>query len=277
MSIWRLSTVRSLILCLEAKLSYSILKLLFQLWKTEEKGLHEQCHSHICQPAHPDLGTPWLDICLGFGFNQLLSTQPHLPPSTDCISVGKSSLCCFCQVFWYKQEKENIFIFVLFVWILLSFSVQGLLGKMEMVIRSILWTGCLIQRSLLMDIFWALEGKRLWAEVSRGKFMKVCKIRDTSRVTSGSKGGSKVNEEREEGYFTWAFLSECPAATPGQHSGTAGEQPQCPLSQADWPELVCVCSALQHPWPQTHSASQIVLDGDACMDFLSMMNVTLRL
>ena len=148
-------------MCLEAKLSYSILKLLFQLWKTEEKGLHEQCHSHMCQPAHPDLGTPWLDTCLGFGFNQLPSTQPHLPPSTHCISVeGQSSLCCFCQVFWYKQEKKTFLIFVLFVWILFKFLNAGAPGEDGNGAKKHImnWLS-LIQQSLLMDIFWALVGK----------------------------------------------------------------------------------------------------------------------
>lgn len=78
----------------------------------------------------------------------------------------------------------------------------------------------------------------------RGKFMKVCKIRDTSRVTSGSKGSRSMKNGRGIGY---SFLSECPAAAPGQHSGTAGEQPQCPLSQADWPRSgVCVQLSSTH-------------------------------
>lgn len=64
---------------------------------------------------------------------------------------------------------------------------QGLLGKMEMAIRIMWQTGCLLSpgpsRWTYFEPWWE---KRLWAEAPRGKLMKVCKILGTRRVTSGS-------------------------------------------------------------------------------------------
>ena len=79
-----------------------------------------------------------------------------------------------------------------------------------------------------------------------------------------------INEEWEEGYFTHFSVS-----AQQQPQGSTVEQQESSLS-AHWarqtgPGVVCV----QLPSTrglQTHSASQIVLDGSACMDFLSMID-----
>lgn len=54
--------------------------------------------------------------------------------------------------------------------------------------------------------------------------MKVCKIRDTSRVTSGSTV-IKINEEWEEGYFTHFSVS-----AQQQPQGSTVEQQESSLS-----------------------------------------------
>lgn len=96
--------------------------------------------------------------------------------------------------------------------------------------------------------------------------MKVCKILGTSRVTSGSRSSRSM----KSGKKGISPISLCvPSSSP---SGTM-EQQESGLSahgaRQSGPVVVCV-QLTSTSGLQTWRASQLMLDGSACVDFLSI-------
>ena len=162
MSIWRLSTVRSLILCAWRQVKLQHLKIIIPVMKNWREGT-----SWTMPQSHLSTSSPWLGHTLIRhmpGFLDLINCLAHNPTCPQALIVfqwrDRAHFVVFVRYFGISRRKKTFLIFVLFVWILYKFlsaraPAEDRNGNKKQIMN---WLS-LIRRSLLMDIFWALVGK----------------------------------------------------------------------------------------------------------------------
>lgn len=118
--------------------------------------------------SHLSTSSPWLGHTLIRhmpGFLDLINCLAHNPTRPQALLVfqwrDRAHFVVFVRYFGINRRKKTFFIFILFVWILFKLlssraPAEDGNGNKKHIMN---WLS-LIQWSLLMDIFWALVGKR---------------------------------------------------------------------------------------------------------------------